>query len=112
MIEIENPGGARGAGPDEMVFLKDQSLSTSGSQEKFFEAEGRLYSHIIDPRTARPAEGLLAVSAVASTALESEVWSTAIFVNGLDWASRNRGEGRAVYGCPADGRCRWIGRPH
>jgi thiamine biosynthesis lipoprotein len=112
MIEIENPDGARDAGPDETVFLKDQSLSTSGSQEKFFEAEGRLYSHIIDPRTARPAEGLLAVSVVASTALESEVWSTAIFVNGLDWASRNKGEGRAVYGCPADGRCRWIGRPY
>ena len=106
LIEIDSPGG----GATEQVFLKDQSLSTSGSQERFFEADGRVYSHILDPRTGHPAQGLLAVSVVASTALESEVWSTVVFVNGLDWASRNLGE-FTVYGCPAGGACRWIRHP-
>ena len=39
------------------VVLKNMSLSTSGSYEKFFWAEGRTYSHIVDPRTGYPAQG-------------------------------------------------------
>ena len=38
------------------VFLNDASLSTSGSTEKFFRAEGGVYAHIMDPRTGFPAE--------------------------------------------------------
>jgi FAD:protein FMN transferase len=103
-IEIDSPRGGRGVA----VLLKDQSLSTSGSQEKFFEANGHVYSHILDPRTGLPAEGVVAVSVIAPTALDSEVSSTAIFVNGLDWAARSMKEGFQVYGCPAGGACRWI----
>src|SRR5713226_1951078 len=40
------------------VVLKDQSLSTSGSYEKFFRLNGRTYCHIMDPRTGRPIEGM------------------------------------------------------
>lgn len=103
LIEIDDP--ARGVA--EKILLKDQSLSTSGSQQKFFEAGGHVYSHILDPRTGNPAEGVLAVSVIASTALESEVWSTAIFVNGLEWAFRHAPAGLGVYGCPAGGLCSW-----
>jgi thiamine biosynthesis lipoprotein len=105
LMEIDNPAG----GAAEKVFLNDQSLSTSGSQEKFFEAGGQIYSHILDPRTGNPAEGVLAVSVIAPTALESEVWSTAIFVNGLQWASRHAPAGLRVYGCPAGNLCYWSG---
>ena len=105
-MEIDSPAG--GAGVE--IFLKDQSLSTSGSQEKFFEAHGHIYSHILDPRTGYPSEGVVAVSVIAPTTLESEVASTTIFVNGLDWASINLDERFQVYGCPAAGACRWIGR--
>jgi thiamine biosynthesis lipoprotein len=31
----------------EEVVLKDESMSTSGSYEKFFEADGHIYSHIL-----------------------------------------------------------------
>ena len=41
------------------VFLRNMSLSTSGSYEKFFWAEGRIYSHIMDPRTGYRARGHL-----------------------------------------------------
>jgi FAD:protein FMN transferase len=105
-VEITSSDGGSGA----EVLLKDQSLSTSGSQEKFFEVRGHIYSHILDPRSGRPAEGVLAVSVIALTTLQSELSSTAFFVNGLDWASRHMGAGFQVYGCPIGATCRWIGR--
>ena len=41
------------------------SMSTSGNYEKFFRADGKIYSHIMDPRTGYPAQGMLSVSVIA-----------------------------------------------
>src|SRR5579859_1580452 len=57
------------------VYLNDESMSTSGNYEKFFRAEGKIYSHIMDPRTGWPAQGVLAVSVVAPRTLDSEAWT-------------------------------------
>ena len=69
------------------VFLRNMSLSTSGSYEKFFWAEGRTYSHIMDPRTGYPARGTSAVSVLAARTLDSEAWTKPFFINGRDWTS-------------------------
>ncbi len=37
------------------VRLRNRSLGTSGSASQFFRHKGRRYSHILDPRTGRPA---------------------------------------------------------
>jgi len=105
MVEMERPTSG---GTVEEVFLKDRSLSTSGSHEKFFEAAGHRYSHVLDPRTGQPAEGLLAVSVLAPKALDSEVWSTALFVNGIEWASRHAPASLGIHACPAGEECRWV----
>src|SRR5215510_4269145 len=47
------------------VLLRDASLSTSGSYEKFFRLNGRIYCHILDPHTGRPVEGMLQTSVIA-----------------------------------------------
>ena len=65
-----------------VLHLRDRALSTSGSYEKFFEADGKLYSHIIDPRTGHPATGMLSASALGPTAAETDALSTAFFVMG------------------------------
>ena len=59
------------------VCLRDASLSTSGSYEKFFELEGKKYCHIFAPQTGRPVEGMLSASAIAPTGVMSDALSTA-----------------------------------
>jgi thiamine biosynthesis lipoprotein len=93
------------------VYLSDESLSTSGSYEKFFEVDGKLYSHIMDPRTGLPAEGVLSVSVRSVRTLDSEAWSTALFVNGLEWTRQHCPASMQVFVCAAGGGCEWVGRP-
>jgi len=69
------------------VELTDSSLSTSGTSEKFFRAEGRLYSHIMDPRTGYPAKGMLSVSVIAPRTLDSEAWTKPVFIHGRQWTA-------------------------
>ncbi|MGH9661851.1 MAG: FAD:protein FMN transferase, partial [Bryobacteraceae bacterium] len=94
------------------LVLKDESMSTSGSYEKFFRAGGRLYSHIMDPRTGRPATGMLAVSVVAPRTLDSEAWTKPVFIHGRDWAARHAPKHFRVLLCPDRTRteppCAWL----
>jgi FAD:protein FMN transferase len=73
--------------PYATVLLSDRALGTSGSNVQFFRHEGRRYGHILDPRTAWPAEGLLSVTVVAATAAEADAYSTALYVMGLEKAA-------------------------
>jgi thiamine biosynthesis lipoprotein len=94
------------------VRLKNQSLSTSGSYEKFFRAGGRVYSHLMDPRTGYPAQGTAAVSVIAPRTLDSEAWTKPYFVNGRAWTSRHLQEAFRVFFCDdTESRsCSWIPR--
>lgn len=107
-VEIRDPRG--GKQPVEEVFLKDESLSTSGSQEKFFEAEGKVYAHIMDPRTGYPSQGRLQVSVVAPRAIDSEAWTKPIFINGRQWAARHKPKGLRAYICEdtPNTKCAWL----
>jgi thiamine biosynthesis lipoprotein len=67
------------------VFLKNESMSTSGTSEKFFVAGGRTYAHIMDPRTGYPAPGMLQVSVIAPRTLDSEAWTKPFFIQGRTW---------------------------
>lgn len=67
-----------------VVRLKDRAFSTSGDYEQFFEANGRRYSHILDPRTGHPAQGLWSAAISAESATLTDALSTAAFVLGTD----------------------------
>jgi thiamine biosynthesis lipoprotein len=92
------------------VFLRDMSLSTSGSYEKFFWAEGRTYSHIMDPRTGYPARGTSSVSVVAARTLDSEAWTKPFFINGRDWTKAHKPDAFRVFFCDERPQttCSWI----
>jgi FAD:protein FMN transferase len=62
--------------------LKDRALSVAGSSEKAFEYEGRRYSHIMDPRTGTPVEGVLSVAVLARTGTAGDALDNAFFVLG------------------------------
>jgi thiamine biosynthesis lipoprotein len=92
------------------VYLRDMSLATSGSYEKFFWAAGRTYSHIFDPRTGYPAQGTAAVSVIAPRAIDSEAWTKPFFINGRAWTSAHKPSGFRVFLCEesAAARCEWL----
>jgi len=92
------------------VFLKDMSMSTSGSYEKFFRAEGRIYAHIMDPRTGYPAQGTSSVSVICPRTLDSEAWCKPYFVNGRQWAAKHKPKEFRVYFCEdrTEQPCAWL----
>jgi thiamine biosynthesis lipoprotein len=91
----------------EELCLRDRALGTSGSTMQFFRHRGRRYSHILDPRTARPAEGVLSATVVARSAVLADALSTAVFVmgpeRGLDFL-RSRPDLAGVLVCDASPR--------
>ncbi len=66
------------------VPLKDRALSVSGRAEKSFERDGVVYSHIMDPRTARPVQGILGVAVLTSTGTAGDALDDALFVQGVE----------------------------
>jgi thiamine biosynthesis lipoprotein len=82
------------------VTLKNESMSTSGSYEKFFWAEGKIYSHIMDPRTGYPSRGMLSASVITPLTLDSEAWTKPYYINGREWAAKHNPKGFRVFLCP------------
>jgi thiamine biosynthesis lipoprotein len=107
-VDIKDPRHPRKTAVE--VFLKNMSLSTSGSYEKFFRADGRIYAHIMDPRTGYPAQGSLSVSVVAPRTIDSEVWAKPYFVNGRQWAENHKPKEFRVYFCEdrMESPCAWL----
>lgn len=80
-------------------YLRDGSMSTSGTSEKFFVAGGVTYSHIMDPRTGYPARGMLTVSVLAPKTIDSEAWTKPYFILGRQWAARHKPNEFRVFLC-------------
>jgi len=76
-----------------VISLSNKAVATSGDYRKFFEIEGKRYSHVIDPRTGYPvANGIISVSIMADTCTFADGLATAIMVlgheKGLDLVGR------------------------
>lgn len=92
------------------VFLKDMSLSTSGSYEKSFRVAGHRYSHIMDPRRGVPAESAVQVTVVAPRAIDSEVWAKPYFIQGSAWTTAHKPKSWRVLYCEntPGAACSWV----
>ncbi len=68
-----------------IVRLKDRSLATSGNYRNYYEKEGQLYAHIIDPRTGYTAKhNLLSASVFSSDCMTADAYATAFMVMGIE----------------------------
>jgi len=60
----------------------DESVFTSGDYERFFDADGKRYHHIIDPRTGYPANQARSVTIMHHEAATADAAATALFIAG------------------------------
>ncbi len=90
-VALQAPEGGY-AGVLEIV---DKAVVTSGGYQRYFEQDGEIYWHIIDPAQGRPARsGLQSVTIVADEGTLCDGLSTALFVMGREealdfWRTRN-----------------------
>jgi FAD:protein FMN transferase len=62
--------------------LEDRALSVSAPHGKWFEANGRRYGHVLDPRTGFPVESALIAAVSLNSAEASDALSTALLTAG------------------------------
>ena len=67
------------------VDITDQSVVTSGRYERYFEKDGRIYHHILDPFTGYPYENdLNGVTIISDSSMEGDALSTICFALGME----------------------------
>ena len=85
-IGIQHPAESRG-GYFAVAAVKDESVITSGAYERFFEENGKRYSHILDPKTGRPAKtDISSVTIIDRDGARADALCTALFAMGWDRA--------------------------
>jgi thiamine biosynthesis lipoprotein len=80
-VDIANPkADAENDAALDTVVLRDRAIATSGSYRRGFEVAGEHLSHLIDPRTARPAAAVLSSSVIAPDAATAGALATALSI--------------------------------
>lgn len=72
---------------DRVVTISEGAAVTSGTYQRYFEAGGEVYHHIIDPETGCPArQDYSSVTVVLNNSLEADCLATAAYVMGREKA--------------------------
>ncbi|MBE7182458.1 MAG: DUF2271 domain-containing protein, partial [Terriglobus roseus] len=80
-VSIADPAAdAENGVPLDTLLLRDRAIATSGGYRRTFPLDDEAISHLIDPRTAQPASGVLSASVVAPDAEEAGALATALAI--------------------------------
>jgi thiamine biosynthesis lipoprotein len=71
-----------------VIHVTGTSISTSGNYEKYVTIDGTRYTHIMDPATGSPVNGMIAVTVVTPRGVDSDALSTSIFIKGEAFARK------------------------
>ena len=64
-----------------VITLENQAVATSGDYQDYFEIDGQVYSHEMDPRTGRPARnGIASTTVTAPLCMDADALATALMV--------------------------------
>ncbi|MDF7776802.1 FAD:protein FMN transferase [Sphingomonas sp. AOB5] len=86
------------------VALHGLAVATSGAGQRNFIADGRRYSHTLDPRTGGPiANGVAQVTVIHPECMLADAWATALTVLGDQAPSVAEREGLAMHMAVRDG---------
>ena len=83
--------GARSLARDPymMVKVRNEKISSSGDDEKYYVLDGTRYCHIIDPTTGKPVQtGIMSATVIGGSAAEDDALTTAIMAMGKDKATQ------------------------
>ena len=64
--------------------IENRAVVTSGNYEKYIMINGKRYTHIINPKTGYPSQGIMSVSVFAPKAELADALATSIFVMGKE----------------------------
>jgi thiamine biosynthesis lipoprotein len=84
-IDTPNLHSMPGQNIQEILSLKDVAIATSGDYRNFFEYEGKIFSHTINPKSGFPVKhNLASVTIVARNCMKADALATAIMVMGKE----------------------------
>ena len=76
-VRVTDPFGADNARPLAVVNASGLAIATSGDYKRGFQIAGSHFSHIVDPRTGRPAGGIASATVVSPDAATAGALATA-----------------------------------
>lgn len=77
-VSISNPrASAENDIPVTSLNLSGKAIATSGDYRRGFAINGKWYSHIVDPRTARPVSAIISATVVSPSAVDAGALATA-----------------------------------
>lgn len=84
VIGVQHPKASRGVLLGALM-VSGQSVVTSGVTERYFEAKGTRFHHILNPRSGWPADaGLVSTTIICENSMQADALSTATFILGLE----------------------------
>jgi thiamine biosynthesis lipoprotein len=89
--------------------IKQGALATSGDYERCIEVRSQRYSHILNPKTGWPVQGLSSISVIADRCLVAGSVSTIAMLKGLDGIEWLNNLGVDHCWMDENGRCRFVG---
>jgi thiamine biosynthesis lipoprotein len=77
----------QGADLQDVILLSGRGLATSGNYRKFYEKDGEVFSHTINPLSGYPVRhNLLSATVIADDAMTADAYATWFMAAGLEKA--------------------------